>query len=173
MQGVQKYAFFILKGDDKMPARMPWELHVANGNTARLTKDEIEERKEREVKAKTLSKVKVPNYIKEDRYKKEFKDIAKEMIELDIFSNLDVDALGRFILAKEQYLRVINQIENTDILNEFNEVNTEYERLTTLSNKYFTMCRQAASDCGLTITSRCKIVIPKKKEDDTDDDLCN
>ena len=60
-----------------MPARMPWELHVANGNTARLTKEEIEERKEREVKAKTLSKVKVPNYIKEDRYKKEFKDIAK------------------------------------------------------------------------------------------------
>ena len=65
----------------------------------------------------------------------------------------------------------MDQISKTDLLNQFNEVNCEYERLTSLANKYFTMCRQTAGDCGLTITSRCKIILPKKKEVDSNDDL--
>ena len=84
---------------------------------------------------------------------------------------LDIDSLARFILSREQYLAIMQQIDNTSLMKEDNTVNPEYERLTTLANKYFTMCRQTAGDCGLTITSRCKIILPKKKEVDSNDDL--
>ena len=32
-------------------------------------------------------------------------------------------------------------------------------------DKLFKQCRQTATDLGLTITSRCKIVLPKTKEE--------
>ena len=154
-----------------MPARIPVDFHVLKGNTAKLSQAEIEERKEREVKPETLKRVKIPECIKSKKAKEEYKKIAKELIKLDIFSLLDVDSLARFILSREQYLAIMDQVSNTSLMLEDNSVNSEYERLTTLANKYFTMCRQTAGDCGLTITSRCKIILPKKKEVDSNDDL--
>ena len=154
-----------------MPARMPVDFHILQGNKSRLSQVEIEERKERELKPETLKTIKIPECIKDKKSKEEYKKIAKELIKLDIFSQLDVDSLARFILSREQYLKIMEQIGRTELLNEFNEVNCEYERLTSLANKYFTMCRQTAGDCGLTITSRCKIILPKKKEVDSNDDL--
>ena len=152
-----------------MPARIPVDFHVLKGNTAKLSQAEIEERKEREVKPETLKSVKIPECIKSKKAKEEYKKIAKELIKLDIFSLLDVDSLARFILSREQYLAIMDQVSNTSLMLEDNSVNPEYERLTTLANKYFTMCRQTAGDCGLTITSRCKIVLPPTPEDDDDE----
>ena len=154
-----------------MSARMPVDFHILQGNKSRLSQEQIEERKEREVKPETLKTVKIPSCIKSKQAKEEYRKIAKELIKLDIFSLLDVDSLARFVLSREQYLKIMDQISKTDLLNQFNEVNCEYERLTSLANKYFTMCRQTAGDCGLTITSRCKIILPKKKEVDSNDDL--
>ena len=93
-----------------MPARIPVDFHVLKGNTAKLSQAEIEERKEREVKPETLKTVKIPNCIKSKQAKEEYKKIAKELIKLDIFSLLDVDSLARFVLSREQYLKIMDQI---------------------------------------------------------------
>ena len=114
-----------------MPARIPVDFHVLKGNTAKLSQTEIEERKEREVKPETLKTVKIPSCIKSKQAKEEYKKIAKELIKLDIFSLLDVDSLARFILSREQYLAIMQQIDNTSLMKEDNTVNPEYERLTT------------------------------------------
>ena len=44
------------------------------------------------------------------------------------------------------------------------EVNTEVERLALLQDRYYKQCRQGAADFGLTISSRCRLVVPKAEE---------
>lgn len=38
-----------------------------------------------------------------------------------------------------------------------------------MQNKYYSQCRECAGDLGLTITSRCRLVVPQNKDDDEDD----
>lgn len=42
--------------------------------------------------------------------------------------------------------------------------NDDYSELLINQDKLFKQCRQASSDLGLTISSRCKLVIPKKDD---------
>lgn len=122
-----------------------------------LTKQEIEERKSTEVKA-PANNVRPPAYLP-DELKKEFRKIANELKSIDLITNLDVDALARFLLAREQYVRV------TEVLRETNPRYEEYGEVLISQDKLFKQCRAAASDLGLTITSRCRLVVPKKPDD--------
>lgn len=139
--------------------RQPIELVALKGKK-HLTKAEIEERKESEVKAKS-DKVRAPAYLPAD-LKKEFNKIAKELLSIEIITNLDIDALARFIIAKKLYLEIsMKLLENPKIL-------LEDEKILNQQDKLFKQCRSAATDLGLTISSRCKLVVPKKEENKKD-----
>ena len=153
--------------------RQPIELVVAKGKK-HLTKAEIAERQRSEVKA-AADKVTAPTYLTPTQ-KKTFKKIAKELQNIELISNLDVDSLARFTIAQEKYVEVtqlLNQqqmmIEKVylnqdgDIMTRI-EVNPEVERLALLQDRYFKQCRQGAADFGLTISSRCRLVVPKAEE---------
>lgn len=134
--------------------RQPISLIEAKGKK-HLTKEEIAERKATEVKAPN-DKIRAPSYLDKD-LKKEFNKIAKELKEIDIMSNLDVDALARFIIARKLYIEITQQlVENPSLLLDKDTVG--------IQDKFFKQCRSAASDLGLTISSRCKLVVPKKEE---------
>lgn len=60
----------------------------------------------------------------------------------------DVDEQGNIVGEKEKTV-----------------VNEAYSDLLINQDKLFKQCRQASSDLGLTISSRCKLVIPKKDDD--------
>jgi P27 family predicted phage terminase small subunit len=148
--------------------RQPVDLLVFKGKK-NLTKKEIEERKSQEVKAGN-DKVKAPAYLPKE-LKKEFKKISDELIKIGIMTNLDVDALSRFLLAKKMYLDVTESMlkmppvhyeEKTDS----HTSNSEYADLLISQDKLFKQCRAAASDLGLTISSRARLVMPKGKDDD-------
>jgi P27 family predicted phage terminase small subunit len=136
--------------------RQPVEL-VAYKGKKHLTKSEIAERKASEVKAKN-DKVKAPSYLPKD-LKKEFKKIADELLDIGIMTNLDIDALARFLIAKKLYLDITQKLLETPEM-----VLTDKDAVTS-HDKLFKQCRAAASDLGLTISSRCKLVVPKKEED--------
>ena len=87
--------------------RQPTDLLLVKGKK-HLTKAEIEDRKSKEIKAPS-DKVKAPSYLPAD-LKKEFNKIAKELKEIGIITNLDIDALARFIIAKKMYLELTKQI---------------------------------------------------------------
>ncbi|MFJ5625437.1 phage terminase small subunit P27 family [Peribacillus loiseleuriae] len=136
-----------------------------------LTKKEIEERQSQEVKAKT-DNIKPPTYLP-TKLKKEFKKIASELLDIGIMTNLDNDALARFLLAKKLYLDVTDElmartpvtiVENPKTKEKEEFVNDVYSDLLINQDKLFKQCRQAASDLGLTISSRCKLVMPKTEE---------
>nr|WP_233099829.1 phage terminase small subunit P27 family [Bacillus velezensis] len=56
----------------------------------------------------------------------------------------------------------ITALVEDDDGNKFEVANKTYSDLLINQDKLFKQCRQASSDLGLTISSRCKLVIPKK-----------
>ena len=90
----------------------------------------------------------------------EFNDIANKLLHIGIMTELDEDCLARYLLSKQSYLQY------TSLLNKATKKNniTEMEKLMTMQDKAFKQTRAAASDLGLTIASRCKLVMPKAEE---------
>lgn len=137
-------------------SKQPIDLLLAKGKK-HLTKKEIEKRKSQEVKAAN-DKVEAPSYLPEN-LKKEFNRIAEELINIKIMSNLDVEALARFIIAEYQYQKVVKKAIK------MSPENDKYFDMLLMQEKLFKMARQAAGDLGLTISSRCKLVVPTKEEE--------
>lgn len=159
--------------------KQPIDLLVYKGKK-NLTKKEIEERKSQEIKAPS-NNIKAPTYLPKDLRRK-FKKISDELIEIGIMSNLDVDALARYLLSEKMYWQVTETLLDTSPTKIETFVKTDqdgnaietvedivsnnvYTDLLINQDKLFKQCRQAASDLGLTITSRCKLVIPKNGQD--------
>ena len=152
--------------------REPVDLVVLKGKK-HLTKAEIEERKSKEVKAPS-DKIRAPSYLPKD-LRRDFKRLSDELIRVEIMSNLDIDALARYLITHKEWLK------NAQILNDLSPVETIedekgnevvvpsglYVELSKNKDRLLKMCRALASDLGLTITSRCKIIIPKPKDDKT------
>ena len=160
-----------------MPAKKPLAVILANNNKAHLTKAEILEREQTEINAPD-DDIKIPDYIKKKELKNRFNYIVDQLKELNIMSNLDVDAVARYITAEYELKSITELLNKTSIMIEIideNEnkdyvVNKEYERLSILKEKLFKQARASASDIGLTISSRCKLVVPKVKKEETNSD---
>lgn len=72
----------------------PAKLHLVEGNKANISKSVLEARAENEARLRTWTdKVKPPKWLSKDA-KREFKRIAKELQEVDLISNVDVDMLA-------------------------------------------------------------------------------
>lgn len=163
--------------------RQPTDLVVMKGKK-HLTKAEIEERKNAEVKAAS-DKVRPPAYLTTEQ-KKEFRKLAKELLAIKLIANVDCDALARLIIAQDQYIEITEQIRATPLMidvpvHEEQEnpdtgakervqvgtmqvVNGERERLMIIQDRCMKQCRQGAGDFGMTVSSRCRLVVPKPPE---------
>ena len=139
--------------------RQPIDLLLAKGRK-NLTKKEIEERRKREIKV-PADNIEPPSYLP-DNLKKEFTRLAQEMIEVGIMSNLDCEALARFVISEYNYQKVSKKLIRMGV------DNPDYPAMVRIQEKLFTMARQSANDLGLTISSRCKLVVPKKEEKEVD-----
>lgn len=136
--------------------RQPIDLLIAKGKK-NLTKAEIEKRRAEEIIA-NKDKIEPPSYLPKN-LKDEFMRIAEELIDIGIMSNLDNEALARFITSEYNYQKVTKKLLKMGV------DNPKYYDTVLLQEKMFKMCRQAANDLGLTISSRAKLVMPKKEED--------
>lgn len=132
-----------------------------------LSKADLEKRKNSEVKAEA-DNVHPPGYLN-DEQATAFERIANELLRIGILSNLDCDALARYIQSSDKYQRYDALVNETlDKASDFDRaaaVVAILEKFEGLRDKAFKQCRAAASDLGLTISSRCKLVVPKPPED--------
>ena len=137
--------------------RQPIEVIEARGKK-HLTKAEIEARKSTELKV-DLKDIKVPSYLPKTLID-EFNEIASKLLQIGIMTELDEDCLARYLLSKQSYLQY------NALLNKATRKNNiaEMEKLMTMQDKAFKQTRAAATDLGLTIASRCKLVMPETKE---------
>lgn len=160
--------------------RQPTDLVVMNGRK-HLTKAEIEARKNAEVIAPN-DKVKPPAYLTAEQ-KKKFRKLSKELLEIKLIANVDCDALARLLIAQEQFIEVTKKITEIPLMTEVRVyetvenadtgekervqvgtkevVNEERERLMIIQDRCMKQCRQGASDFGMTVSSRCRLVVPK------------
>lgn len=139
--------------------REPIELLLAK-NKKHLSKREIQERKDSELKVEIKKEnIIAPEYLTQ-KQKDEFYKIANKLIDIGIMTELDIDCLSRYIIAKQLYLKytslLTKKINTADILN--------IEKYVNMQDKFYKQCRSAAGDLGLTITSRCRLVMPQPKE---------
>lgn len=161
--------------------RQPLEVVQGKGRK-HLTKAEIENRKRTEVKAKN-DNVKPPSYLGA-KQKRRFTEIANELLDLDIIANIDCDALARLIIVEDEFIEINKALKKTPLMVnrrialekkdengnpvmielEEKTVNPEYNQLQIMRGRVFKECRQGAADFGLTVSSRCRLVVARNNE---------
>lgn len=136
--------------------RQPINLLIAKGKK-HLTKSEIEERLSQEIGILTDNII-PPPYLTKKKQRDEFNKIALQLQTLKIMSETDVDTLARYILSRDLYIKLTKQITSS---NEILESPSLLETYFKNQDRAFKQCRSCAIDLGLTISSRCKLVVPK------------
>lgn len=136
--------------------RLPLEVVQARGSK-HLTKAEIEERENREIKPITDNIIAPPYLTK--KQKDEFNRIAEQLKKLKILGETDVDALARYIVANDFYVNAVKQMRKPEVKNDPHK----FEAWAKIQERYFKQCRSSANDLGLSISSRCKLVVPTGK----------
>lgn len=133
--------------------RQPIELVLANGKK-HLTKAEIEARRNSEVKPLT-GDITPPAYLTK-KQKAEFNKIAGQLRELNIMGVTDIDALARYIIANDYYINSIKKMRSREVRDD----PELFDLWLKIQDKAFKQARTCALDLGLTISSRCKLVVP-------------
>ena len=113
--------------------------------------------------------------------------MSKELLAIKLIANVDCDALARLLIAQDQYIEITDKIRETPLMVDVpvyemreNPDTGEQERVQVgtrevvngereASHDYTRpphekQCRQGASDFGMTVSSRCRLVVPKVKE---------
>lgn len=149
--------------------KKPVDLVLQEGKT-HLTKKQIEERQQNEIKPK-LTTMKPPSELKKALHKR-FNMYVELLNEHKIIDSLDLNMLARYVETENMYWMVTKEINavmdypNLDI--------REIDRLSSIQDRYMKACRSMANDLGLTMVSRLKMVVPSKDNEErekTDDEL--
>lgn len=129
----------------------PIGLHLAEGNPNRLTKEQIKQRQEAEIKLgkSELDKLKPPPFVKNDvnaytywKYcMKEYKEAAKQ--DIDLLTTSDVGLLAMYCKTYSEYERLLKQYQrleniavNEDVLHDYFEKMEEVEEFEARAQMY-------------------------------------
>lgn len=98
-------------------------------------------------------------------------EIATKLVDIGIMTELDEDCLARYLISKDNYLKFTKALntafkkkaskQNKDNMDMQVLLSSEIESNLINQDRAFKQCRQCASDLGLTITSRCRLIVPE------------
>lgn len=143
--------------------RQPTDVVIANGRK-HLSRAEEAERRAGEVKVSPAKTAKPPKWLLEE-LKPHFRRLGKRLIAAGLYTELDADTLGRYLVAQHQWELATDEVEKA--LAEIDP--EEAEDWSRIQDRYFKQARACANDMGLTVTSRCRLVVPdtgKQAEED-------
>ena len=117
-----------------------------------LTKAEIEEKKNSQLKVDKLTKIpQSPSYLNEEQ-KKIFKKTCKMLIDANLLTAMDIDTIARYAIVTDMYIQLTKKInEDSDLLLDDKIVNKQL--------KLFKECDSLSNLLCLNIISRNKIVV--------------
>lgn len=148
--------------------RQPIELVIANGKK-NLTKKEIHDRLNSEVKPCT-DEIAAPSYLTAAQ-KKDFDKIATQLDKLGIMGETDCETLARYITAQSLYAQAVKDLRKLSKERPKDAGAAELVQWAQLQeimdkriDRYFKQATAAASKLGLTISDRCKLVVPAAPE---------
>lgn len=134
--------------------RQPTDVVIANGRK-HLSRAEEAQRRAGEVKVPTAKAAKPPKWLPEE-LRKEFRAVGKRLIAAGIYTELDADTLGRYLVAQSQWLIATAETQKALAQREQEEADA-WGRI---QERHFKQARNCANDLGLTVTSRCRLVVP-------------
>lgn len=143
--------------------RQPTDLIVARGKK-HLSKTEEAERRKREPKVEKPKTAKPPEWLPEG-LKKEFRALGKKLIAAGIYTDLDGDTLGRYLVAQHQWIIATGEVEKA--LGQRDQ--EQADAWGRVQDRYFKQARNCANDMGLTVTSRCRLVVPESEKQQAED----
>lgn len=148
--------------------REPIALIVAKGKK-NLTKDEISERLATEPQPAT-DEIEAPDYLTAAQ-KKHFDKLAGQLEKIRIMGETDCDTLARYVVAESMYEQAVKDTRaahkqrpkspTPEMLIAWADMMTALDKR---QERYYKQASALARDLGLTISSRCKLVVPKKDE---------
>lgn len=148
--------------------RQPVELIMSKG-AKHLTKAEIRERMQTEVKP-CADNIVPPSYLTAAQ-KRHFREIAEALDRIGIMGETDTETLARYIVSEELYRQAVRDArdfrKHSKIPSDAEEA-AEYavllDKLDKRIERYFRQANTSASALGLTISSRCRLVVPAAEE---------
>lgn len=143
--------------------RQPTDVVIANGRK-HLSRAEEAERRAGEVKVPPAKTAKPPKWLQET-LKKDFRAIGKRLIAAGLYTELDADTLGRYLVAQHQWELATREAEKA--LEDLDP--EEADDWGKIQDRYFKQARNCANDMGLTVTSRCRLVVPDTGKQATED----
>ena len=141
-------------------ARQPTDLIVAKGRK-HLSRTEEAERRAGELKVPPAKTAKPPKWLPEN-LQKEYRRIGKQLIQVGLLTELDCDTLGRYVVSHDQWLKAMQYADDQLVVGNLKSAD-DWGRV---QERYFKAARACANDLGLTVTSRCKLVVPPAAKDD-------
>lgn len=172
--------------------RRPMDVNLAvvkGGGGKHWTKAEIEERQHSEVKAGKPRSLTPPKWLSKPAAKL-FRAYAKELLALpgDVVSKLDTGTLARYCDCEATYGEasrhkeiwmaqlsaqipdvsgggeIATQDEIHEREKEYSEAQAQLDYWTGQMAKMEKICRGCATELGMTVSSRCRLVVPKVEE---------
>ena len=151
--------------------RQPIELIIAKGKK-NITKKEIADRRAHEL-SPCADDLTAPTYLTAAE-KSRFNKIAAQLKKLKVMGETDTETLARYVTAELQYEKVTKELRAA-MKNRPNPKDEDYyanvdvwvgtqERLAKLQDRYFKQAHTTATALGLTISARCKLVVPEAPE---------
>lgn len=134
------------------------KLIVLEGNGRKhLSKSEKAQRAAQEIDLPKPKTMRVPKWLP-DYLKPDFRALAKELLAADMgIAQLDRDTLGRYVVAQRQFTAACKLVQDALDREDADQVN----KWTKAQKSYFEQARACANDLGMTITSRCRLVLPE------------
>ncbi len=142
-------------------ARPKKVIEACNGHR---TKEEIEARKKNQNKIKPKKdNIKCPNFLDKEA-KKEFKKVAKELLELDLLSNIDTATLVIYADAYSNYMKATKSVQEEgqkiEYTNSRGATNTIENPSVQIQHKYSEKIMKCSTKLGLSISDRLRLVVP-------------
>ena len=148
----------------------PISLILHEGNKSKKTKKEIEERLNAEVKPNT-DKIEKPYWLEDDSIAcEEWDRIVDELVELELMTNVDITVLASYCEYYSKFVEATQALRKEGLFieytNKFGATNVTEHPLVNTQKKAFEAVLKCCTELGLTPSSRAKIAIPKKKEEE-------
>lgn len=142
-----------------MPAKLPQNV-IEMRDRSHQTKAEKAARRASEPQAEKVKQVRAPVWLPE-HLREEFNKLGHELNDVGLLSKLDFDILARYLMSRDAWIAAHHKARDALDMDDAKEAGT-WSRV---ARTYFDQCQQCASSMGLTITSRCRLVVPKPPED--------
>ena len=149
-----------------MPRKLPQKVIEMRGKSHQ-TKAEKEERRNSEPKMSEAKRIRAPDYLPE-MLRDEFNELGQQLIKAKLACKLDRDVIARYLMSKQNWILAHEKAKDSLMFDDDPKV---VDKWTKIANQYFNQCQSCASAMGLTISSRCKLVVPQTKDEEDNDPM--